>query len=390
MTNIQVKSLMLGGLIFGVSTSGINGMTSPIQEYFQLTSNQVGFLVMSFLIGCSIGAILFGYLSEIKGRFFSFTLCLSVTIVSILSSSLSSDFNELVVSRSIWGIGIGGISFMAPLLISEVSSHKNRISNTGMNEVVLASGQLLVFITNGLIAYLFTDCSSWRWMTAVQVIPVIIAYYAFGTYFYNYEFDSDSKPSSIKWTSATIKLLIVGCIWACIQQLTGVNVLMYYGTDILELTGFGQLSAAFNIFLGISTVIGMYVGVKYLCPKFNLKEIVIIGLLIISCFYLTLAQLGETGSHPIATLILMCSILLVMQSTLGYLTWVVLAHMFPEEGRGKLIGISAAFNWLSNAIISYNTPSWINSYTLSSICSIAAVITVYSAWFVLIFVKDIE
>ena len=156
------------------------------------------------------------------------------------------------------------------------------------------------------------------------------------------------------------KLLLVGIIWAALQQTTGVNVIMYYGTEILSTAGFSERTSLIcNVLNGVFSVGGMLVGVFFLVDRFKRKTIIIYGFAIMATLHLIIAGVDYTLVGDIkATAIWLLGALFVgvMQGTMGFITWVVLAELFPLKFRGLSMGISVFFMWIMNAVVSYLFP----------------------------------
>ncbi len=154
------------------------------------------------------------------------------------------------------------------------------------------------------------------------------------------------------------KLLLVGIIWAALQQTTGVNVIMYYGTEILSTAGFSERTSLIcNVLNGVFSV-GMLVGVFFLVDRFKRKTIIIYGFAIMATLHLIIAGVDYTLVGDIkATAIWLLGALFVgvMQGTMGFITGGA-GRTVPAEIPRPVHGDFRVFMWIMNAVVSYLFP----------------------------------
>lgn len=392
-----------GGLLFGYDTGVINGAFSSLKENMALTPTTVGLVMSVLLVGAAIGSILGGKLADFFGRR-KYLLYLSfVFFIGALLCALSPNITCLLIARFLLGYAVGGASVTAPTFISEVAPTEMRGKLTGLNEVAIVFGQLAAFAVNAVIGIVWGHLPEvWRYMLLVQIIPAICLLVGMWR-----------SPESPRWlvsknrreealailkqirpeqraikefedivtlidvekekhlyakkdwaiifhTPWILKLILVGIVWAALQQTTGVNVIMYYGTEILRTAGFSErMSLICNVLNGVFSVGGMVIGVLFLVDRFKRKTLIIYGFALMATLHLIIAGadyylMGEIK----ATVIWLLGALFVgvMQGTMGFLTWVVLAELFPLKIRGLSMGISVFFMWIMNAIVSYLFP----------------------------------
>ncbi|WP_308569518.1 MFS transporter, partial [uncultured Providencia sp.] len=182
------------------------------------------------------------------------------------------------------------------------------------------------------------------------------------------------------------KLVLIGMVWAALQQTTGVNVIMYYGTEILKTAGFSeQTSLVFNVLNGVFSVGGMVIGVLFLVDRFKRKTLIVGGFALMASLHLLIAATDYflTGDVKATLIWLLGAVFVgVMQGTMGFLTWVVLAELFPLKIRGLSMGISVFFMWIMNAIVSYLFPVLQAELGLGPVFLIFAVINYLAIVFV--------
>ena len=392
-----------GGLLFGYDTGVINGAFSSLKQYMALTPTTEG-LVMSVLpIGAALGSVFGGKFADFFGRR-KYLLFLSfIFLIGALLSAAAPDITTLLIARALLGYAVGGASVTAPTFISEVAPTEMRGKLTGLNEVAIVIGQLAAFAINAIIGIIWGHLPDvWRYMLLVQAIPAVCLFVGMWrapesprwlisknrheealhilkqirpVERAQKEYDDIStlikieagNKYSAQGTFTTIlktpwilKILLVGITWAALQQTTGVNVIMYYGTEILSAAGFSERTSLIcNVLNGVFSVGGMLIGVLFLVDRFKRKTIIIYGFAIMATLHLIIAAVDYTLVGDLkATAIWLLGALFVgvMQGSMGFITWVVLAELFPLKFRGLSMGISVFFMWIMNAVVSYLFP----------------------------------
>lgn len=348
-------------------------------------------------------------------------------------SAAAPNIEILLIARFLLGFAVGGASVTAPTFISEVAPTEMRGKLTGLNEVAIVIGQLAAFAINAIIGSIWGHLPDvWRYMLLVQAVPALCL--LFGMWrapesprwlmsknrreealkilkqirpekraLQEFEdivtlldveaAEAQKNPHANKKNLALIfhtpwifKLVLIGIVWAALQQTTGVNVIMYYGTEILKTAGFSeQTSLVFNVLNGVFSVGGMLIGVIFLVDRFKRKTLIVSGFALMASLHLLIAAADYFLTGDIkATLIWLLGAIFVgvMQGTMGFLTWVVLAELFPLKIRGLSMGISVFFMWIMNAIVSYLFPLMQAELGLGPVFLILAVINYLAILFV--------
>ena len=363
-----------GGLLFGYDTGVINGAFSSLKQYMALTPTTEGLVMSVLLIGAALGSVFGGKFADYFGRR-KYLLFLSfVFLIGALLSAAAPDITTLLIARALLGYAVGGASVTAPTFISEVAPTEMRGKLTGLNEVAIVIGQLAAFAINAIIGIIWGHLPDvWRYMLLVQAIPAICLFVGMwrapesprwlisknrheealhilkqirpaeraqkefddistlikieaGN-----KFSTQNTFTTILKTPWILKILLVGITWAALQQTTGVNVIMYYGTEILSAAGFSERTSLICIY----------------------------GFAIMATLHLIIAAVDYTLVGDLkATAIWLLGALFVgvMQGSMGFITWVVLAELFPLKFRGLSMGISVFFMWIMNAVVSYLFP----------------------------------
>ncbi|WP_213992960.1 sugar porter family MFS transporter [Sodalis sp. dw_96] len=393
-------SAALGGLMFGYSTSVITGAVHSIQRYYQLTPVEVGWAVSSIIIGCIAGSLAGGKIADRIGRKATLLLAALLFILSAAGSAWFASFTLFSLSRILCGLAVGLTGTASPMYMGEISPSAIRGKASGIYNLSVGLGQIIVFIVNFFIARGMAESwlinEGWRWMMAAQLVPAISMFLLLlflpESPVWNVnrnnrngkekaaavlrriypEFNAehagllkaDAAPGtktngtfSLLATSPVLKFaLIVGCLIAVLQQCTGINVMMYYAPLVLQNGGGNTETVLFQtIFIALFNVIGGLIGI-ILFDRFGRMPIMkigtlgaIIGLLITSFSLYT----HNTGYITIFGILFF---ILLYAMSWGSGAWVLISEIFPLKIRAFGMGLAVSLLWLANFLITQFFP----------------------------------
>ena len=380
----------LGGLMFGFETGIINGAIYYVADYFDLTEGMKGFVVSTALIGCIVGALGAGKPGDIFGRRAMLKVMGVLFLLSMIGTGLAHNLWVFIFSRFIGGIAVGGASVLSPIYISEVSPPKLRGRLVATSQFAIVLGILVAFFANFLIDDV--GVNNWRWMFLSGVVPSIV--FIFLLFFITRsprwlvktgkveearqvikkvnpyedvdELISDIEESIIIENSGKdvnifkkpfLRLILIGFAVGMFNQLSGINIIMYYSTDIFREAGFSGESALMqSVIIGLTnltfTVIGMALidkfGRKFLLYTGGIFMPVFLGLF--SWSYIT----GHTEGYSL--LIYLIGFIAFFAISQGAVIWVILSEMFPTNLRARGMAIGSFSHWLFNFLISLIFP----------------------------------
>jgi MFS transporter, SP family, major inositol transporter len=416
-----------GGLLFGYDTGVINGALPFMSEPDQLNLNSFaqGLVASSLLFGAAIGALFGGRLSDYSGRRKNILFLAVLFFISTLGCTLAPNMGVMVTFRFLLGLAVGGASVIVPTYLAEMSPVERRGRMVSQNELMIVTGQLLAFIFNAIIGNTMSDSShAWRYMLVIAALPAVFLFLGMlkvpesprwlvskgrkvealhvlqkirDKNQANVElneienaFAEEStmkkatfKDLSIPWVR---RILFIGIGIAIVQQITGINAIMYYGTEILKDAGFAtEVALIGNIANGAISVIAVFFGI-WLLGKVGRRPMLLIGLsgttttlLLIAIFSLTLRG---SAALPFVVLALTVVFLAFMQGFIGPVTWLILAEIFPSRLRGLGMGLSVFFLWMTNSIIGLVFPVMLATIGLSTTFFIFVVLGVGGIMFV--------
>ena len=141
----------LGGILFGYDTAVISGTTRIVASQFALTEMSKGWYVGCALIGSILGVSVAGMLSDFLGRKKTMFISAVMFSISAIGCAVCADFSSLVVYRIIGGFGIGVVSIVSPVYISEVSPAEKRGTMVSLYQLAVTVGFLLAYLVNYLV-----------------------------------------------------------------------------------------------------------------------------------------------------------------------------------------------------------------------------------------------
>ncbi|WP_056967427.1 sugar porter family MFS transporter [Liquorilactobacillus sucicola] len=400
--------IALGGFLFGYDTGVINGALSFLSQPDQLnlSSAQQGIVSSSLIIGCCIGALLSGRLADRIGRKATLQWVAIIFTIATLGCSFALTSGMLIVFRAVLGVSVGCASDLAPMYLAEISPSEWRSQNVNKNAVAIVIGQLSAFAINAVLGNIWEDWGPiWRVMMGVAALPAFLLWLL-----------SFDLPQSPKWqllnnsltqakknfrklgfpkvdiqknlirakemvkteqdnlnikeifsNKGLVYLLLAGITIGFIQQLSGVNAIMYYGTVLLEKVGMSRgMSLYSNILVGVISTVATLLGTR-LIVKHNHQRMLGVGLLgnAVCLGLLTVVLQGNffsnTGTN-IAVLLLLAFFLAVQQGIVSPVTWLLLSEIFPQQIKARFMAISTTVIWLTNFTISLLCPILLGSF----------------------------
>ena len=386
-----------GGLLFGLDQGFINGSLGFIQKTFHWTTAQGESFASIILIGAIVGAFLSGFISKAIGR--KNTLLLAAIFFSVFTLWGSSTDSSAVLhfTRVCLGLAVGCASFVVPLYLSEIAPAKVRGGYISLYQFSITIGIFTIYMSNTLISKVHVGSDPWRLMLGIICIPAIAMLFcvftipktprwlmlkgrekeAEGVLFKTRETEREvnkelaaireslKQEEGAKKTSIVAmlgksyfaRIIILGILLQLLQQLTGINCVIYYSTIIFQKAGIGNPSVA-TVVCGLVNMLTTLIAI-FFCDKWGRKPIIYLGL---SLMFITLVLLGTEfirleGGMPIhnlgQTVILgSCLVyLLAFGFSLGPLIWVICAEIFPLEARDFGVTVTTMANWIGNFFV---------------------------------------
>ena len=389
-----------GGLAFGYDTGVINGALEPMKAELGLTAFTEGLVTATLLVGAALGAITGGRLNDSLGRKKTLTMVAVLFFVGALGCVFAPNLNVMLVARFVLGLGVGAASVTVPVYLAELAPTERRGALSGRNELAIVVGQLAAFAINALIASLWGHHEGvWRYMLAVMTIPAAGLFLgmlrmpesprwliAGGRHAEALEvLEQVRTPDRARaeidevqrlareeaqthlggWRDMGVpwvrRIMLTGIGLAMAQQLTGINSVMYYGTEMLKEAGFSSSAAIIaNIANGVLAVAGSAICLFILIDRIPRRRMIVFGFgattTVHGLILIATSILPSGTTRAWVVLALSVTFVFFMQLMLNVPVWVALSELFPLHMRGFGMGVSVMLMWLTNAAITFAFP----------------------------------
>ena len=404
----------LGGLLFGFDTAIINGAILFLRRHFGWTEVETEIAAGSLLAGCALGAGLAGSLSDRHGRKKVLLLAALIFALSSVATALPNSLAQFVAARIVAGVAIGIASMVAPLYIAEVSPAALRGRLVSMNQLAIVLGILISYLTGWALSGLGDQ--SWRWMFAVAAVPSVLflaalffvpesprwlvkdGRHAEAAHVLAQLGESRSRLESIQAAvaeeSGSLRQLlrpgfrlplIIGLSLAVLQQVTGINTVLYYGSIIFtEQAGAASTSAALwaNVLVGLTNLVFTIVAL-FTIDRLGRKTLLIAAAGGMGASLAALALvLGSGGTSPQLVLGFVLLYVSCFSFGMGPGVWVVIAELFPTRIRGRAMSVATVALWLACLLITVTFLSLVKALTAAGAFSIYAILCAATVWFV--------
>lgn len=409
----------LGGFLFGYDTAVISGTVSQVSFQFGLDAIQQGWYVGCALIGSITGVAFAGVLGDAIGRKKTMLLAAVLFTVSAIGCAVCIDFNPLVIYRMIGGIGIGVVSIISPLYISELAVAEYRGRLVSLYQLAITVGFLAAYLVNfQLLGYAESHLQAassatffgkifieevWRGMLGMETFPAALFFLiiflipesprwlilkgddarANGILRKVYVSEEDvrmqvgeTKQSvasegksewSVLFTPGIFKAVVIGVGIAILGQFMGVNAVLYYGPTIFENAGLsGGDSLFYQVLVGLVNMLTTVLALVII-DRVGRKKLVYYGvsgmigsLLLIGLYFIYGEALGVSSLFLLTFFLLYIFCCAV---SICAVVWVLLSEMYPTKVRGLAMSIAGFALWIGTYLIGQLTPWMLQNLT---------------------------
>ncbi|WP_237209710.1 MFS transporter [Rothia nasimurium] len=375
--------ISVGGFLFGYDTGIINGALPFLQQDFRLSPAAEGVATSALTLGAAFGALLAGQLIDRFGRRRVLFVLALVFAASSLGLTAAPSLGIFIVFRVLVGLAVGAASAVVPIYLAEISPANRRGAIVTRNQFMIVFGQLTAYVVNAMIGNIFAhQVMIWRVMFAISIIPALVLFV--GMFLvpespgYKREATAERGALKLLWRDPALRTtLLLAAAIGIVQQATGVNALMYYGTQVLREAGFSTDAAlTANISNGVLSVLGAAVGLWFV-GRFPRRLVLTIGLTGTTFSLVMLAatsQLLDASARPWATLFISIIFLVFQQGAVSPVTWVLMSEVFPTRVRGAGMGVATFVSWIANFMVSLFFPQMVAALGLGMTFAVFAVI----------------
>ena len=377
----------LAGLMFGLDVGVISGAQQFIQHDFAIDDRAIEHIVSSMMLGAAIGAALAAWLSGHFGRKRSLIFSAALFVIGSVLSAAAWSPDSLIVARLVLGLAIGVAAFTAPLYLAEIAPEDKRGAMISTYQLMITIGIFLAFASDTVFSY----SGRWRWMLGIIAVPG--AAFLFGVL---------GLPESPRWlvlrgrhddAQGVLRRLRggeaiaraevaeieerlrtpqqgwqllrenrnfrrsvgLGIALQVVQQLTGINIVMYYAPRIFADMGYATgAQMLFTAAVGLTNVLATFIAIGYV-DRIGRKPILYAGFVVMAIGLAVVGALMAAGMATHAQRLLAVAMLLVFvigfAFSAGPLVWTLCSEIQPLKGRDFGIGVSTVTNWLGTAAV---------------------------------------
>lgn len=387
----------LGGFLFGYDTGVIGGALPYIKDDFGLDDNGQQFVVSILLAGALIGALTGGTVADRFGRRPTLTAAAGIFALGGVLAGLAPGTPTLAAARFVLGLTIGVSSVCVPLYIAELAPKERRGGLVSMNQFMITVG---IFVSY-LVGFAFSPIHGWRWMLALAAVPAALMFVGMlraqesPRWLINqgrpqearevllgsrsveeaeqevYEIQEAAKEES-RWGWADLRrprlrpALVLGIGVAAVNQLSGVNAVIYYAPTILE-DIFGDAGALLStVGIGLVNMIVTWIALRQI-DRLGRRPLLLGGtaavlgaLVALTVLYLLPSRDGIVGYLVVAAL---CVYIAAFAASLGLAIWLVNSEVYPTPIRGKAASLGSATHWGLDMVIAFTVLTLISTVT---------------------------
>lgn len=379
--NVSVIAISFGAFVVGLFLGDMSGAMDFITKQFSLSSLGTGLITSIIMIGCLLGALFGGSLSDRYGRKSMLIISNIILAIAAMGSAFSWNLASLATARFIAGLGMGVLSAVIPIYLSEISPARLRGTYVSFYQLFITIGILIAYCTD----YWMVNCqNNWRLMLGLPacfaLLTIIAGLGVSESPRWLMKTGNDEKAQKILdklsipkdeiaemknivpqqktrfadlFKGRTGKIVLLGSLLAVFQQITGINVMINYAPKILSETGIGGDMALMQaIYVGIVNLVFTIVAV-WLVDKLGRRPLLLTGCcgLIASLAYLSVAFSSGDNINNIGILIAILAYIAFFAVSLSPLMFVVTAEIYPSSIRGTAMSLSTGISWLCAYIV---------------------------------------
>lgn len=381
----------LGGLLLGYDLGIVAGALLFITPELGLSNLEAGMITSSLLVGGMVGALGCGRVTDHIGRRAAVLLAAVLFGVGAIGAALAPGVVTIIVFRFVMGLAVGMTSVTVPVYLSEIAPAQNRGALSGLNQLMISIGILVAYLVNlGLSPF-----EAWRWMFGLGVVPALLL--LLGAYFQpesprwlvkkgrftearevlarsrpaeqceaelseivrvNEHEQSDVGFRQVLSSKRLRSILYVGIGLAFLQQIIGINTIIYYAPTILKNLGFTDSAAIIaNAGLGALTVVVTVLMLLFVVDRIGRRRPLIFGSVAMGAAMLVLGIIFLSGTFNIGgaagwvAIACLAFFKIAYSLSWGGLVWIMLGEIFPLRARGTAMGMATFTNWGGNFLV---------------------------------------
>ena len=431
--------IMLAGVLFGYDQGVISGALDGIKKQFNVSTFLLEVITSWVTLGAMVGALVAGGLADRLGRRMTILMASLLFTAGALIEAFAPGSTILVLGRLIVGFGVGVASVAAPLYAAEMAPARLRGRFVSLYQLAITIGIFIAY----LVDFVLSHDNRWRAMLGVSAIPAVLLalaawplsdsprwYMQAGrradaerslrkvkgvedvtTALDTMQASIDEDARSVAGWKTVFALqwrrpLTIGVTLAVLQQLTGINAVIYYANQIFEAAGFispTSQSLATLWAIGAVNVVATFVAVVWV-DRFGRKPLLFIGttgmgisLVVVGAMFLQLSKVAPgavahtattTSGAGLITLVALVVFIASFAFSLGPIVWTIINEIFPSNVRGKAVAIATAANWFAAWLVAQFFLTLVDLITTTGVFWVFAGFCAVTYWFVRRYVPE--
>lgn len=382
----------LGSLLFGFDTAVISGTTDALRGAFTLDDNRLGITVSSALIGTMIGSLTAGRPADWWGRRPLLVVLAVLFVISAAGCAAAWNWPALLFSRLIGGVAVGAASVVCPMYITEIAPPRRRGLLVAVSQLNIVAGILLAYLSNFLVAqYLGAENpAAWRWMFGVMGLPALaflvtaLAIPESPRWLIKQDRQTEAEAvlsrlghadprqecreisESLSGETAGhgewlfqrkfLKPLLLVCMIAALNQLDGINAVLYYAGDIFRMAGASTVSALKqSVIVGLTNLVMTVAGMA-LIDRLGRKALLLAGSVTFVIFHGLAAWAFATHAQGWIVIAAMMGVVGTHAYSQGAVVWVIINELLPNSVRASGSAVACFLMWTLCAVIGWQFP----------------------------------
>jgi sugar porter (SP) family MFS transporter len=393
----------LGGILFGYDLGVIAGVLVLITKQWHLTALQKGSITASLSVGAMLGAAMAGRIGDRLGRRRTIMIAAVVVIIGTVAASVSGNWQVMMLSRGIIGLGVGCSSATVPAYLAELAPTKVRGALASLNQIFIVSGILIAFLTD----YALSSTKNWHGMFLGALVPAVIliggltilpetprwlinkgreaeARVVLQATHRGNGADIDAEVATIRevirvdaelkgrvrdlWAPWVRPMLFVALILAIGQQFSGVNAINAYFPTMLVSLGFTTRTALLSaVALGVTKLL-FTIWELFVVDRWGRRPLLITGASIMAVALIAagfvIRDVHNKGTLGTLTLVLLILYLAGYELGWGATVWVMIGEIFPLRARAAGTGVATVVLWAATGIVTAVFPTMSDKHKL--------------------------
>ncbi len=384
----------LGGLLFGYDTAVIADAIGYLQQHFGLSPAMKGWTAGCVLLGCMLGVSFAGVFCDRLGRKKTLLLAGVLFLASSLGTALPRTLTEFVVFRILAGVGVGIASMASPIYIAEAAPARIRGRMVSVNQFAIIGGMLVTYFVNYAVAHhggeAWNVTTGWRWMFGLGAAPAALflallmwapesprwlirqnrtgealeilrrvdgAAYA--------EQELKVIRETIAQEGGSLRQLFqpgmrqalgLGVALAILQQVTGINVFLYYAPEIFKQLGSNTDAALLQtVVVGAVNLLFTVIAI-WTVDRLGRRPLMIIGSVGMGVSLLAIGLAAQAQAVAAWVLVFILGYIACFALSVGPVTWVILSEIFPTSIRGRALSLATFCLWVADFAVTQTFP----------------------------------